>query len=97
MSVASHRPELTCSGIFISGYCQSRFGYRRTIQAGLIWLAGAIFVTFLLVAIRAVLAVVRLAIWALADLCSAKDIQMLFAGELLCGLAFGGFTTVRCD
>lgn len=28
-------------------------------------------------------------------LCSAKDIQMLFAGELLSGLTFGAFTTVR--
>jgi len=57
-------------GIFISGYCQARFGYRRTLQVGLVWLAGSIFVTFF-----------------------AKDIQMLFAGEMMCGLAFGGFTT----
>ena len=26
---------------------------------------------------------------------SAKNIGMLFAGELLCGLVFGAFTTVR--
>jgi SP family general alpha glucoside:H+ symporter-like MFS transporter len=31
------------SGILIASWCQDRFGYRRTLQAALIWITGAIF------------------------------------------------------
>ncbi|KAL7424669.1 hypothetical protein Q5752_000353 [Cryptotrichosporon argae] len=57
-------------GIIISSYSQARFGYRRTLQFGLVWLSACIFITFF-----------------------AVNIEMLFIGELLCGLPFGAFTT----
>lgn len=34
------------SGIFLSSWCQDRYGYRRTLQAALIALCGFIFIVF---------------------------------------------------
>ncbi|RSH85786.1 hypothetical protein EHS25_003927 [Saitozyma podzolica] len=33
-------------GILISSWAQARYGYRRTLQVGLVWLSGCIFITF---------------------------------------------------
>lgn len=35
-----------CSGIFASSWLQDKYGYRRTIQIGLILLTGFIFIVF---------------------------------------------------
>ena len=57
-------------GIFLAGYAQDRWGYRRTLQIGLVALTGFIFIVFF-----------------------ATSIEMLFVGQLLCGLPWGAFSS----
>lgn len=59
-----------CSGITLASYCQDRWGYKRTLQAGLVFLVGCIFIVFF-----------------------APSIEVLFAGEFLCGLPWGAFSS----
>ena len=59
-----------CSGIFLASYSQDRWGYRRTLQIGLIALTGFIFIVFF-----------------------SNSIEMLFVGQLLCGLPWGAFSS----
>lgn len=37
---------LIVRGILIAGWAQDRFGYRRTLQVCLVWIAAAIFIVF---------------------------------------------------
>lgn len=57
-------------GIFLAGYAQDRWGYRRTLQIGLVALAAFIFIVFF-----------------------AQSIEMLFVGQMLCGLPWGAFSS----
>lgn len=72
--VAVHRESLKAdaphSGIFLAGYAQDRWGYRRTLQVALVFLTGCIFIVFF-----------------------APSIEVLFAGEFLCGLPWGAFSS----
>jgi SP family general alpha glucoside:H+ symporter-like MFS transporter len=59
------------SGIFIASWFQDRYGYRRTIQIGLILMTAFIFIVFF-----------------------STSIEMLFVGQLLCGIPWGCFASV---
>ena len=58
------------SGIILASYAQDRWGYRRTLQIGLVALTGFIFIVFF-----------------------APTIEVLFVGQLLCGLPWGAFSS----
>ncbi|WVQ89303.1 hypothetical protein IAS59_003059 [Cryptococcus gattii] len=57
-------------GIFISSWFQDKYGYRKTIQIGLILLIGFIFIVFY-----------------------APSVQIMFVGQLLCGMPWGAFSS----
>jgi SP family general alpha glucoside:H+ symporter-like MFS transporter len=55
-------------GLLINGYCQDRFGSKKTYLCAMVFMAGAIFL-----------------------LVFANSLEMLFAGELVCGIPWGIF------
>ncbi|OCF30890.1 MFS transporter, SP family, general alpha glucoside:H+ symporter [Kwoniella heveanensis CBS 569] len=57
-------------GIFISSWFQDKYGYKRTIQIGLVLLTGFIFIVFY-----------------------APSVQVMFIGQLLCGMPWGAFSS----
>ncbi|RSH93592.1 hypothetical protein EHS25_006237 [Saitozyma podzolica] len=58
-------------GLAINGFCQYRYGSRKTYIGGMLFMIGAIFIVVF-----------------------AKDMPMLFGGELVCGIAWGIFQTL---
>ncbi|RSH95719.1 hypothetical protein EHS25_000811 [Saitozyma podzolica] len=58
-------------GLLINGYCQDRFGSKKTYLCAMVFMAGAIFL-----------------------LVFANSLEMLFAGELVCGIPWGIFQTL---
>jgi SP family general alpha glucoside:H+ symporter-like MFS transporter len=42
-------------GGFINGWSSARYGYRRTVQVALVWMTGAIFISFFAVNIQMLL------------------------------------------
>jgi SP family general alpha glucoside:H+ symporter-like MFS transporter len=69
-SQESRQFRSSTSGVFIASWCQTRYGYVRTIQISLVWITGAIFCVFF-----------------------APNVQILFLGEVLCGLPWGAFSS----
>ena len=55
-------------GLAINGYCQARFGAKRTYLCAMVAMTAAIFL-----------------------LVFANSLEMLFAGELVCGIPWGIF------
>jgi SP family general alpha glucoside:H+ symporter-like MFS transporter len=73
------------SGIFLAGWAQDRWGYRRTLQLGLVSLACFIFIVFFSPNIYVLF---------IGQVCVSSFVRDESSWQLLCGLPWGAFSSV---